>query len=289
MTVMQPHILGNVLHVISFVSVLAFGITAMLFAKPGSKFFDSEWVEDGFCIIQKDTPYWNSHDLCLYFDMILAAIGILIHQLLKGMSIPAMKDADQSIFFNMLGHLGHGLAHGFLAAQYRSDNDNYAGMQHISLIEKFLQEEDAHLMRMEILKHASMALLFWFAILKGVVPTISVSKLALSSILAYISGLFVTDVLTFAHIQLILSVSFSWSQLMLPMEKKDFSYAAFSVSSLIINIIPWIESTTCQGIAGQMGGHLIFDVSIPVSLIAAYCASWYHYYSVEKTTKEKVV
>ncbi len=263
----------------------------MLFAKPGSEFFDSDWVQHGFCVIQKDIPYWNSHDLCLYFDIILVCIGLLIYQSLKGMPIPAMKSADDLMLFNLLGHLGHGIAHGFIAQKYRGvqheDGDVFNGSEHISFIQKFLQSDDQERMKMEIMKHMAVSLGFWFALLKGIMPNITMMKLSITTIAVYIGGLFVKDVLGFAYVQAVLAVAFTTTQLILPREKKEFFYAVSAVGSFFLSIIPWIESTACQSIAAKMGGHLMYDVAIPIMVIVTYCASWRHYSGMK--VKEKAI
>lgn len=280
----QLNKIGNAFHAFSSLSVLAYTITVMLFAKPGSGIFDSEWVEHGFCVVQKDVPHWNSHDLCLYFDTILVAIGLLIYQSLKGMPNPAMKSADEMMIFNLLGHLGHGIAHGFIATKYRGDDVDFAGAQHISHIDMLVGGGE-EINQIEIVKHAVIGAGFWFGMLRGIVPTLGMTALTIASVSAYLGRLFVRDILGFAYVQAVIAVAFTSTQLMLPKEKKDFCYAAFAASSLVLSIIPWVESTACQNVAAKVGGHLIYDVSIAVLLIAAYTASWFHY---SKRSNEKV-
>eukprot|EP00553_Chaetoceros_curvisetus_P000632 CAMPEP_0204621600 /NCGR_PEP_ID=MMETSP0717-20131115/7253_1 /ASSEMBLY_ACC=CAM_ASM_000666 /TAXON_ID=230516 /ORGANISM="Chaetoceros curvisetus" /LENGTH=270 /DNA_ID=CAMNT_0051636043 /DNA_START=104 /DNA_END=916 /DNA_ORIENTATION=+ len=265
------------------ISVLAYTITTMIFAKPGNKFFDSDWIQHGFCVIQKDVPYWNSHDLCLYFDIVLVCFGLLIYKSLKGMPVPAMKSLDEVTLFSLLGHLGHGIIHGFIARNYREGGGE--GAQHISSIEKLLQSDDEENMKMKIMKHMAVNLGFWFALLKGILPNLALRKLSITAIVAVIGGLFVKDVLGFAYVQAVITIAFTSTQLVLPREKKEFSYATSAAGPFVLSVIPWIESTACQSIAAKMGGHLIYDVAIPVVIMVSYCASWHHYSG--KKMKEK--
>ena len=69
--------IGNALNAFALVSVLAFTAAAVFYATPGSTFFDEEWVRHGFCVSNPEVPYWNSHDLCLYGDTMLVAIGLI--------------------------------------------------------------------------------------------------------------------------------------------------------------------------------------------------------------------
>mmetsp|Transcript_21391 Transcript_21391/g.46448 ORF Transcript_21391/g.46448 Transcript_21391/m.46448 type:complete len:277 (-) Transcript_21391:196-1026(-) len=272
--------LGNACHAISSASILAYTAATFSFAKPGSAFFDEEWVKHGFCVIQQDIPYWNSHDLCLYFDVILVTVGLLVYGSLRGMPTPEMKYADEMMLFNLLGHLGHGVAHGFIGATFRSGD--YVGAQHITGMEQLLaMKED----QMKILTHVCIGIFFWVGLLKGVVPKVSTGKVSISAVVVYIGGLFVTDVLGFAYVQAVIAVAFASTQLMLPREEKHFAYAAFALISVPLSIIPWVESTACQDFASKFGGHLIYDMAIPTLLTAAYYFSWRHY-SVQKKDKQ---
>ena len=78
----------------------------LFFAKPGSKLFDQQFVTDGYCIINKDIPYWSSHDLCFYWDVLLVMIGVIVYHALKD-SGPAMKESDKIFKFTILSHLMH--------------------------------------------------------------------------------------------------------------------------------------------------------------------------------------
>ena len=52
-----------------------------------------------------------------------------------------MQISDELMLFNLLGHLGHGIVHGFISAMYHSDSDG-VGAQHITGIEQLTMEED---------------------------------------------------------------------------------------------------------------------------------------------------
>lgn len=270
---MQPRTIGNSLHAISTASVLAYTIAVIRHAKPGAGVFDEEWVEHGFCVINKDVPYWNSHDLCLYFDTVLVAIGLLIYNSLKGMQVPVMKNADDYMLFRLLGHLGHGIAHGFIAVKYREDN--FEGTQNITLMERVQQGDEGGTIHLVV--KAAVGVGFWCGLMKGVAPSLTPKNLVTLSFLAAYCQLHVRDTLAFGYVNAVLTVMSAYMQIMLPSEKKEYSYALFSVISLVLSIIPWIEAMACQSVASKFGGHLIFDVTIPVGVTAAYIASYRHY------------
>ena len=271
-----PDKVGNACNSIALASVLAYTVATFLYAKPGSTFFDDDWVQHGFCVIQKDIPYWNSHDLCLYFDIVLVALGFVVYFSLRGVPHPQMKYADEMMVSNLLGHLGHGVAHGFIGAKYRSGDDVTA--QYITGIEQLAKEDD----QMKIIKRVLVGCVFWFGLMRGVVPRAKASSgtIAILAIAIYVIGeLFVTDVLGFAYVQAVIAVAFASTQLTLPKEEKDIVYGAFALASVPISFIPWIESTSCRNIASKLGGHLIYDISIPTLLTAGYYYAWNHYSS----------
>jgi len=264
---MQFQTLGNACHAISSTSILVYTVAAMLYARPGSEFFDDDWLDHGFCVVNKDVPYWNSHDLCLYFDAVLVALGAAVYYVLRG--APGMKSADEMMMFNLIGHLGHGVAHGFIGAEYRSGR---SGGHRGTALDR-IGEMDGF----EIAQKFAVLTCFWFGLLRGLMPKVSNRTVGFVTVPVVVGGLFVKEVLGFAFVQAVLTVAFASTQLNLPKKEKDFSYAAFGVSAVPISLIPWIESTVCQTVASKIGGHLIYDVSIPILLTIAYCASWCHY------------
>ena len=189
-----------------------------------------------------------------------------------------MKTADELMFFNLLGHFGHGVAHASIAASFRSGEINHGNE---SFIEKYQNGEDDGMTAQFLL----IGFGFWVGILKGIVPRVPIRTCFIMAIPIVIGSLFVRANLGFAYVQAVITVVFVSTQLTLPKEKKGFVYAAFAVSFIPVTIVPWIESMACQSIASKLGGHLIFDVSIPLSLYASYLASWHHYSSLEKKGK----
>lgn len=272
--------LGDACLAASSASVLAFTVATFLYARPGASVFDEDWVRHGFCVYQKDVPHFNSHDLCLYCDVVLVAIGLLVWRSLRGLPGRSMKYADETMLFGLLGHLGHGVAHGVIGAKYRSDEG--VGTTQVTGLERLMMEEDV---QMAVAKSAVMTIALWFGLLKGIMARVPNAKVAIAAIVAYAGGLFVIDALSFTYVQAVLAVAFVSTQLTLPREEKDYVYAAFAASSVPVSIVPWIESTACQNVAMKLGGHLIYDVSIPTTLIAAYYASWRHS-STQGKTKE---
>jgi hypothetical protein len=281
--IMKSSSVGNAFHIIVSASVLAYTTSTFLYANPGSKFFDDDWIQHGFCVIQKDIPYFNSHDLCLYFDVLFVSVGLIIYWSLKGMPVNAMKTADEMMLFNLLGHLGHGFAHGFIATNYRSEDGLRDVTSQSSVVGRYMNgEEDI----VELVKALCLGLVFWFGLLKGACPKLPLSKIGMLAMFIVYGSLFVRNVLGFAYVQAVITVAFSGTQLMLPEDEKNFVFAANSVAGFVISLIPWVESTLCHRVLAKFGGHLVYDISIPIALIVAYCVSWRHYSSLQKKEKD---
>ena len=55
--------------------MVMFGAVVAAQFKGWTSVFDKSFIEDGFCISNKDlSPYWQSHMLCFYGDTVMAAI-----------------------------------------------------------------------------------------------------------------------------------------------------------------------------------------------------------------------
>ena len=283
---MELQTVGNGIYALSTTLVLAYTIAVIKFAKPmsdgGSNIFDQEWLEHGFCVINQDIPYMNSHDLCLYVDTVLVALGLLMHHKLKGkIDHQAMKSSDDLLLFNMLGHLGHGIAHGFIGAEFRKEG--FEGAQHGTYMERAERGDEGSMIEMMIKAIALFG--FWCGLLKGVAPSLPMKQLMLLSLLVGYVHLHVPSILIFGYVNAVLTVLNTYVQLNLPSEMKEYSYVAYSLVSLVLSIIPWIEATACQSIASKLGGHLIFDVAIPIGVMVAYLSSFRHYSLKDKGAK----
>mmetsp|Transcript_296 Transcript_296/g.369 ORF Transcript_296/g.369 Transcript_296/m.369 type:complete len:290 (-) Transcript_296:380-1249(-) len=272
--------LGNLLHCVSLISTLIYTVLVLRFANTESGIFDQEWVINGFCLTNEDIPYWSSHDLCLYYDSVLCFLGWGVYQKLRN-SHPQMKNADDSLKFNLLGHLGHGILHGFIAyLQYRDPNrsERMPGIRNYETV-----------FQMDVLPQIIGVFLFpafWFGLLKGVLPKVSDKNLVMLSLLVSVGQMPFKANQNFMYVQSILVVCFTVASLQLPQIEKNFDYFAMAFAGMIISFVPWIECMACESIASKVGGHLIFDASIPISLVSAYVASWLHFNSTEKYHKD---
>jgi len=275
---------GDILQGISAVSIVVYTVLVLNFAEPGSKIFDEQWVEDGFCVINKDVPFMSSHDLCFYADAVLVLLGWGIYQKLKD-SCSDMKLSDDLMKFNLMGHLGHGIAHEFIAYMlYRSGNVDPESKASTNIMEDLMKMET-----LQMVLTLSILFMFWFGLLKGAMPGHSNGMIVLFSLPAILGQLLVKQGFGFGYVQAVLSVAFGLTQLTLSPGEKNFAYFANSMSFIVVSFVPWIECLACQSVASKLGGHLIYDVSIPLSLGSAYVASWYHFKKEGNVGKRKTL
>lgn len=78
---------------------------------------DKQWKQDGFCIQNKDIPYWSSFDTCLYVDVIFSLALLAMYILWKNHD--GMKKSSEIVPMVIVSTIGHGLAHGVMATKFR--------------------------------------------------------------------------------------------------------------------------------------------------------------------------
>jgi hypothetical protein len=235
---------------------------------------DEAWKKDGFCIQNKDVPFWSSFDTCLYVDIIFSIVLGVMYLCWK--NTPGMQTSSEIVPMVILGTLGHGFAHGAMAAKFRDGT---------------YQVEQSEQMEIPPFWQLVMFIvLFWFPLLKASMPKLdNVSVLVLSVVVTYgpiLAGGLKKE-LGFAYIQTILSMAFHFSQLTLPPnEKQRREYMTLPVAALPPVLVSWNEAFFCSSFFRAMGGHVLYDASIIVAYIAYYL-DCHRFYTSNISTKEK--
>ena len=250
------------MHLVSLLNVLAFAVAVAC----DWSFFDPEWKREGFCIANADTPYWTSHDLCLYADIVLAAAMAVVYRSLRDTS---SMETNELIKCNIAGMLVHGLGHGLIAKALRDElvptHYNTTGWEAIEMMSAI----DAVRIKLPFA-------LFFLVLLKSAMPNASWRTILHCTVLSSVCWLFFTTQFGFTYIQTVLFMAFELNQLWRPeQEKKLFVYAVYPILvSIPIGIVGWIESLQCSNGVRELGGHMIYDVSIPVCLTVFYLVCW---------------
>lgn len=208
-----------------------------------SDLFDPVWQPEGFCVSNRETPYWNSHDLCLYFDTIFALLHGVIYFALRNQ--PGMDPANELVKFNILGVLGHGLGHGAIAKAMR---DGITPDSSETGLETMMGQPPV-----EVVMRLLPFLVFWVFLLKATMPTAKMNVILPMSFVSMFGNALVPQQFGFTYVQTLLLLAFSVNQLLRPPNEKGLAYglfpliAGFPVSKWKWSVLP--RHFTCSEIA----------------------------------------
>ena len=183
-----------------------------------SGIFDPVWQPEGFCVSNRDIPFFNSHDLCLYFDTVFALVHGFMYLALR--NHPGMDPANELVKFNILGVLGHGLGHGAIARQMR-EGVVTSGLDQTGL------ETMSTKTPIEILMSMIPFLVFWIFLLKATMPSAKMNVILPMTAASLAGNVLVEQRFGFTYVQTVLLLAFSVNQLLRPSNEKGFAYALF--------------------------------------------------------------
>ena len=268
--------MGDMGHLAVCLNAAAFAY--MVIFERESGMFDPLWTKDGFCVSNSEVPYWNSHDLCLYFDTLGALILGLVYWKLHGM--PGMEEPNTAVKVNVFGVFFHGIGHGGLGKAMR-EGMMFNAEEDVPLTEKLLSQTPS-----QLATTLGSLVLFWIFLMKAAVPKVSWKMSIPMSIVAAFFGAVVPEYLGFTYTQTVLLFAASLNHVTKSAaEKKDISYGLFPLMvALPLVLIGWVESTNCNKII-DFGGHLLYDAYIPFSVLIYYFVCYHMAQSQEKKSK----
>ena len=258
--------LGDSAHAVTLVSTLAFTYMAGRYMNDSNDtFFDTSWKRDGFCVAHAEVEYWNSHDVCLYLDMVMAALLGLVYLALR--DTPGMEAANMFLFANIPGIVGHGIGHGAVGKQMR--DLGLEGLEAAAAQQGFFQADQPS---MEIAQQLGFFFLFWAALLKASMSNIQTKYLIPCVLVAMVGNTLVPASFAFTYVQTILLLAFSINQLSRPASEKDYFYATYPLFvGFPLTLVGWMESTQCSNfVRDYMYGHVVYDAYIPIANLAWY-------------------
>lgn len=255
--------LGDSLHIFSIINTCLFAVAVAKF----SQRFDGEWAKQGFCVVNKDVPYLSSHDWCAYLDVMLAAACGIAFLLLR--KEPGMSSANDLVKFNIPGIVGHGIGHFFIGQAMRDD-----------ILESGYNPTNAEvwadLSWREVIQVHAPLFLFWLCLIKAACAQLSLRTVAVMSLLAQAGNVSIPFQFQFTYVQTVLLIAFSVNQMSRPQDVKDFEYALYpAVVGIPLGFVGWLESTACStSLVQTLYGHVMYDVYIPLSMLAFYAISY---------------
>jgi hypothetical protein len=274
--------IGDFGHYFSTTNVLFYA--AMVAKNPS--FFDPVWRDQGFCVMNKEIHYWNSHDLCFYAELFLCAVVGIIYLLLR--KERGMKAANEYAQSSTLGIVGHGLGHFAISTAMRK-------MEAEGTIVDGQQtgwEAAGYTSVADVLKSQFPFVIFWMFVRKSILTKVSWSTISALSIVSALTNLLVPINFGFSYVQLVLFLAFDIKELARPEEEKGFEYALYpAIVGIPLAFVGWLESTMCSKGVINLGGHLIYDAYIPIAILSFYLICWLRtkaMYETPKISKKKV-
>lgn len=237
---------------------------------PNDTYFDEEWKKEGFCIHNIDIPYWNSHDVCLYFDTVASIIIAILSRYLP--TTPGMERVNEVVRITIIATFGHGLGHFIGGKKVRE------GIGHDVAIffDFFFEESDASFLDVAIT--VFFGLLFWLGFIKSICSNLR-NWAVVGILLATIAGLMpLPRNFAFMYAQTVVLMMDSINELARRKEEKDFAYAWRPfITGIPIVLISFVESTLCSTFVREMFyGHLMYDAFIPLSVGTWYTICYLH-------------
>lgn len=278
---MQYSSVGNIFHLLSLASITTYAALVITYANKNveNPIFDAEWLSNGFCVSNIDVPFLNSHDLCLYADTILAGIVMAVYYALR--DSPGVKDDKHllnTVKWSSVSILTHGFAHGSISRSIRQrQQGGGVGTAEMRLTywEELSQKYDGDMngFYREFLMRFPMGLLFWYPLLRSSNTKVSRGSMFLLSLAVIAAQAHVPPQFGFMYVQTVISLCVIASDIFFKTlkEKNRYSYATMASVNLQLSMIPYWEAIGCtKGWYKALGGHVIYDVAIPVLLIAAF-------------------
>ena len=243
--------IGDYIH--GLVLLLQFGY---LYSMTLKDLFSKSFIEDGFCISNKHSHYlYQSHALSFYSDTIFSVILFYMYKnirvdsdiIVNNKLLEPVHASICAIFFHGLGHLNLVFASNFMSktpSWYISSLKTYYKL--ISILVLYY---------------------FWYFLMKAAYLNGTILHWRISTIIHTILLVFAVPFnYSFSYVQTSLMLTASLSELNLDNKNIFYDIKAIIIH-LPITIIGWIEAVFCDNFIEKYGGHLIYDTTIPLSVI----------------------
>lgn len=254
--------LGDLTHLSVLLLSLSFAFLAVTrYSDPSDTLFDADWKKEGFCVTNKDVPFYNSHDLCFYVDSVLGVLLGIVCLLLRQQ--PGMEEANKLLLVNVPGILAHGLGHAGIGASYRDGTLEENDIRGLTPLESA-----------EHLYQLSFLLVFWLGMTKACFASWkSIPGIVLLAVtITVFHSLAVPNAFGFTFVQTILLLLFSSDQMMQDRSSKGLEYFTYPLMmGLPLTLVGWMESMYCTSfVKDKLYGHLAYDAYIPISSLVWY-------------------
>jgi hypothetical protein len=261
---------GDIATILAVTNALLFLACVLLHASGQQNFFDQSYQRDGFCLSWNDKPLIQTHILCFYSDSLMAGILLFLCYL------SAQTPGIELIQMNAFGHFAHGSGHLLLWWFYK-DRSSFSIPEELG-INAFQRSE--HLL--ERVAIASITVIFWYGFFRSLrAPTTHI--IFHTFFQSYVSAVLIPDAFGFVYVQTFLALITSFYEF-----RRVDKDAAYDLGAVLVAIpvgcMAWMEALTCDSMLRGVRGHLWYDNTIALSLLAYYAAIKGHA-RVEKASK----
>ena len=275
--------MGHTANVLVVANALIFMMTVILASNPDSSLIpltvlSPSYQKQGFCIANTDkTVFVQSHFLAFYGDVICVAILWLYLKYYRKSIIASQNSSSNNnnnksshnskllladyIQGQFLGIIMHGVAHADYGYHRKPDE------------ELFLTPMETYDTLSGKLSYCGGLLLFWWFILKGITLQISAPSLLMVCVLIqYVFFCYIPGRFGFVFVQTVIYVFAGSTSILYADSDSLFQsdsrlYSAVALARLVNGAMGWIEATQCDTFFKRIGGHVWYDVMIPLSLV----------------------
>lgn len=253
--------MGHAINLFVSAHTLAFAALVVLDALGVATWTSASFHERGFCVSNADDVHANSHALCFYVDCVGAWIVARLvqrHADVRGVAGSALEHAAPGIAM-------HGVAHWALARGVLPD-----GRESPSLARAWLDGDDAMPSAAAVALRYGLVVVFFTLLLvsiPGAVPrTVRTRAATHAGVLVFLAP----PSLGFAYVQAALSAEAVVSDVRRGARGEDDE--AYALQALLVHLptslLAWIEAGLCDVGYRQVGGHVWYDASIPLGMLA---------------------
>eukprot|EP01047_Picozoa_sp_COSAG01_P023846 COSAG01_NODE_1453_length_10258_cov_38.080126_2_plen_277_part_00 len=231
----------------------------LLFRLPTEAYFDQGWLSTGFCVLNSQDMWTNSHALSFYVDVCITVVIVGMWAMLRHrLSAVGQAQAWGSIFATFghgCGHLHYGTDPGGVDLRINPDRP------------------------LKSLVNTLVMLFTYATIFGGTMPLASKERIGCTAIIstAFHNILGIRPILTFVYAQAAIYVSSSLHMLCLDKShKENTTYMMYGLLQLLVVGVGILEATQCESFLKALGGHAVYDgmigcVVIVNIAVAAVC------------------
>ena len=249
--------IGDYCHGVVLLSQFGF-LYSLLF----TDIFSKSFIEDGFCISNKGSHFlYQSHALAFYSDTMFSLILFLMYKYTRLSSdIDLNNKLMKPVQVNAVAVFSHGLGH-----------------LNLSFMESMSDKPIFYSYKNTYFKVFSICVLyqFWYSLIKAADLNGNLLRWRVNSVIhTLMATLMVPINYSFTYVQTVLMFIGSLSEL--NETDKDVYYdIKAGIIHLPITMIGYIEAVYCDSFVKKYGGHLIYDTTIPVSVILYYTVLYF--------------